>query len=203
MVIKYDSKVAQIRMFSDIQRHVEIIEQMYLAGIDRKENFSKEISDKCMEVSQNSSLTECEKDDEICHLLENNYSQDIIDLLEEMQIVSFCKIIEITIKRMLKVSGLLPEETINKTFNFSCLKSVLNSLGCDITQVQGFEAYDELRCINNCIKHSGTVCVKLAEFDGWQKEMRITNCRQAYVRLEVDVQKFVQNLGVCLAEKIV
>jgi len=60
------------------------------------------------------------------------------------------------------------------------LKAELNNLcGLDLSEVSEFSVIDELRCLNNVIKHGGYVDKTLSAFLGWKDD----------IEEEIDVDK--------------
>ncbi len=64
-----------------------------------------------------------------------------------------------------------------------------------IKGVEGFSAFNELRLINNAIKHEGKVSVELAkEYSVWMRGENLSNLDDSYRRLLPGVKQFVADL---------
>ncbi|WP_141676958.1 MULTISPECIES: hypothetical protein [unclassified Aliivibrio] len=196
------SKIARINMNSDIQRNIDVIDEMYSAGINKKENIAYEISERIRTLSSQKEISDEELQEEVNFLSENDPSDEIIELIEEMQIVSLYKSVEITIIKMLNISGLLPDKEQDFKFSITKLENFYKHHDLNIKELEGFSAFDELRLINNCVKHSGRVNKPLSKYPHWNLEDKVTNCSAAYDRLKQDVQKFVLALGDALHNQI-
>jgi hypothetical protein len=115
-------------------------------------------------------------------------------LAGEMMIIALYKSIEIAIKRMAELSGLFTPNEL-KSFAYAkeraahFLKKV-----CDLQTVRNFAEYDELRCINNCVKHSGEVNDELARYPTFQKGQQLSDLRDHYHRLRDPVDGFLTAL---------
>lgn len=189
---KYYSKCSRIKMLSDIQRSIEVIDEIYPACIDRKKSIASEIQSRCNEISGQVNLTEEQFQDEVNFLFENDPSDEILELVEDMQIVALYKSVEITMQKILKVSE-LPLYNNNKLNFFKLISHP--DLNVDIYKIYGYSAFNELRLINNCIKHSGRVSRDLSKYGDWIFDSKITQSSLAYERLKQDVQRFVLEWG--------
>jgi hypothetical protein len=113
------------------------------------------------------------------------------ELAGELQILALYKTVEISIKGMLKCSELFTENQILSCHKIGMLKDVMSKKVCDIETLAGYSAFDELRCINNCVKHSGKVNKQLAKFSKWTAGELLKNLHHDYGRLRDDVHEFI------------
>ncbi|EKO3828821.1 hypothetical protein NTE12_005291 [Vibrio harveyi] len=177
-------------MLADMQYSISVIDEMYSAGVNRKNSIVADIQSRCEELAARSDIPEEQFRDEVYYLYENDPSNEVLELLEEMQIVALYKLVETTMKRVLKISEIpIPEK---KKMTFLGLISHKN-LHLNLAEVYGYASFNELRLINNCIKHSGKVSKQLSNYDCWAFDAKVTKCGAAYDRLKQDVQRFVIN----------
>jgi len=116
-----------------------------------------------------------------------------LNLSYELAIVGLYKKIEIETNRALKV--VFPEDYAPKNF-----KKVKEKLAAADISGLNFAAVDELRWINNCIKHRGTVNEDLAQFEGWEKGTAVTGLDIAYARLSQPIHDYFTQLMNALIE---
>jgi len=79
--------------------------------------------------------------------------------------------------------------------NLSYFKQLCDALPFPIATVDGFDSFNELRLLNNSIKHGGVVSPELAtEFPRWPASQEIESVGDAYNRLLPGVKKYVEDL---------
>ncbi|MFA0373068.1 hypothetical protein AB4511_26130, partial [Vibrio sp. 10N.222.54.F6] len=76
-------------------------------------------------------------------------SRQTVELAEEMQIVALYKSVEISIKDMLKYSGLFTNKQLDSFYRIGALKKEVSKKVCALDGLKNYKSYDELRCINN------------------------------------------------------
>ena len=72
------------------------------------------------------------------------------------------------------------------------MKKTLKSHDIIIENFESYRALDELRYINNSIKHEGVVSKELARFEGWTECEALSNLDTAYERLEPECLGYVR-----------
>lgn len=77
-----------------------------------------------------------------------------------------------------------------------------NKLGLDLNTLKGYASFDELRLINNGIKHSGLVSDDLAKYPNWKKGAKIVGFDESYQRVKNDVREFVFDFRDKVLDKI-
>ena len=119
---------------------------------------------------------------------------EIQDLADEMAIIGLYRIVELNLKKLalhLYSSGDRPELR-----NTGAVRSKLKSdYNLDINNIGKFEHIDELRVLNNAIKHQREVTEELAKFDGWTEGNSLENLDDAFNRLKPAVQEYLENFG--------
>jgi len=121
---------------------------------------------------------------EICEL--NN-------LCLELSILSLYKILESELKSFISIAV---GRDIPK-FDFAKSKSVSIRLGIDIKGIENYYRMNELRLINNCIKHNDSrVSKELEKTDPhkWKKNQNIDNCYDMFLELSPLLEPFIELL---------
>ncbi len=111
----------------------------------------------------------------------------------EMRLCVLYKAIEIAIEDMLNFCGLFTKEELKLIYKHKELKKLFKKTIGDIENVLGYQAYYELKTLNDCILHSGRVDKNLAQFPGWKqdKKLKPEKLDDAYWRLKPDVDIFL------------
>lgn len=91
-----------------------------------------------------------------------------------------------------------PQEVVRACYQIDTLKTRLQRDGIDLEAVPGFSAIDEVRLINNAIKHEGKVTAVLANYPGWTKGQELQNLGPAFERLAPRVPEYLENLGLAV-----
>lgn len=129
------------------------------------------------------------------HLTEQMISmQDVKDLGDELAIVALYKKVEAKMGRIIKKR--IPSVASKNLSYFSTLSDVLPF---DIKTVNGFDSFNELRLLNNSIKHGGVVSQELADnFSSWPQGAELKALGGAYSRVLPGVEGYVLDLVVKL-----
>lgn len=120
----------------------------------------------------------------------NSYVDSLIDdfdilkevnlLSSQLAIVALYRIVEIRTKSILK-RHLNNSKDINSLFQYkNLIKLLKNNFGIELKNVNGFSTIDELRCLNNSIKHQGVVSGELSKFHGWKLNKKIGDTTNSY-----------------------
>ncbi|RZG78569.1 hypothetical protein EXE10_17640 [Acinetobacter sp. WCHAc060033] len=131
--------------------------------------------------------------------------RDISSIGEELAIIGLYKTLEITIKKCARLSGLFSDKEISGMFNFKKLESNFEKKGIIIKNIENFKEFNELRLINNSLKHSGKVDMELHELDplSWEIHSEITHFPEHFKRLINPSLNFLRLLGIEIASKII
>lgn len=192
-------KGLRIRLFSDYNE--EVIKRIYYYSAGEVHKLESEHHKKIAQIKE-SDLSEQEINEECLFLEDDAFEAKLVrDAAEEMVIVCLYKTVEISIKRMLHASNLFSEEEVRGFFRNRVFKRLVKEKIVDLEALPGYESYDELRCINNCIKHSGFVDKELAKYGGWKKGEKLDSLWCNYERLSPKVRVFVEALSEKIIEK--
>jgi len=138
-----------------------------------------------------------EEDDGIEFLADESYVLDeVLDLGGQLAIVALYRIVELKISKIL--GWRWSEEDIKKMNLYKAdrlAKALRGKLGIDIKVLPGFAAVDELRLLNNAIKHQGRVSAQLAKYSGWVQGEPLRELGAAYTRLAPPVPVYLKALA--------
>ncbi len=151
---------------------------------------SKELQQQYQSLEHESSLSEDDKWSIQEDLIDQNAElEEVEELVYELAIIALYKKIEIIIKRAIKI--VYPQIDQKKLFYFNILKKELKNKNIEIEAFTNYQAMNELRCLNNCIKHSHIVNHELANYVGWQKDKRLSGLQTAFIRLNPLCQQYL------------
>ena len=133
--------------------------------------------------------------EEYKNVLDDQYylAAQVKNLANELALTALFKLVEIHTKRV--VEWHLPSIDSKKLFNINSLKS---ALPFTLESVNNFEAFDELRELNNAIKHVGHVSEKLANNHhglGWVQGDEFANLDDVYERLSPKISSYMDSLA--------
>jgi len=122
------------------------------------------------------------------HQYESFYLEQIPPLSQELAIVALYKKIELMHKKSAQTA--LPGIPANTFYKIDNLIKALKKQGINIETLPHYSAMDEVRCLNNDIKHSGKVGSLLAKYPGWTLGHTLENLDAAYQRLSPLCEKY-------------
>ena len=120
---------------------------------------------------------------------EADFLGEIVSLGDELAIIALYKKIELTRKRIIKRSF----QSLNER-QLSYFDYIKNNLPFDITQIDGAVGVDELRLINNSIKHQGEASRELSRYQGWIEGEELKGLGDAYKRLAPESVRYIASL---------
>jgi len=107
--------------------------------------------------------------------------------------------VELRIKRACRIA--YREIKAEHLYKLHYLEKELKRRGIKIRDLPHFSAFDELRCINNDIKHGGVVGKELAKYPGWRLGDNLSNIDTAYERIAPDCRSFIFELIRAMLDK--
>lgn len=124
--------------------------------------------------------------------------RDVDNLAGQLLVVALFRQTELHIKRVVKRTD--PNVDPSKLFNFKALKS---ALPFKIELLPNFDSFNELRMLNNAVKHQGKVGDELStNFPSWKLGEDLTGLESAYERLKPEISEFIKGLvAACYAAK--
>jgi len=156
-------------------------------SVDRR---VKKLTDESKKSSSQNfeNLTDIDKyRDYLEDLIESSYL--VKNLGDELSIIALYKKVEIHIGKVMKRK--IPLASSKKLSYFDQRCKVLPY----IQTVEGYLAFNELRLINNSIKHEGKVSSELAKnFSCWKENDQISGLDNVFKRLCPKVEQYVRNL---------
>ena len=126
------------------------------------------------------------------------YKEDEILAFLEMKIIYAYKFLEINIRRLLKSVYLLNSpEGFHKWEN---IKDFLKSKNIPISEIKSYREIEELRLLNNCLKHSSelnNLKTKISEFSN-EKQINYMSLKKFYDRIKKSPAIFLDSLASAL-----
>jgi hypothetical protein len=160
--------------------------------------FIEKSDKKVREIIGDISLDSDEKNQRIDFLVEDvSMMNDIRIIGEELAIIGLYKTIEIAIKKSMKITGKFSKKQLEELHKIEKFIEHFKSINVEVKSIEGFNSFNELRLINNCLKHSGFVSKALMDFNPslWRKGEKIDNSAETFSRLLYPSVKFVKGLG--------
>jgi hypothetical protein len=121
--------------------------------------------------------------------------KSIAGLADQLAIVVLYRVVELNTGRILRHK--FGTTVAGKTFSIDRVGEILKKqLGIKIESVPHYRAIDELRLLNNCIKHEGRVSKQLADrYSRWKQGVELTDLGAAYERLRPKVPAYIFRLA--------
>jgi hypothetical protein len=120
------------------------------------------------------------------------YLEESVKLSHRLAIVALYIKMELRIKAICRLA--FPEFDASKLYRIHYLKKKLKHRGVKIKDLPSYEGFDELRCINNDLKHGDVVGVELATYSGWTLGEELKEIYAAYTRLAPGCASFISEL---------
>ena len=122
-------------------------------------------------------------------------SKEYLTALAEMKIVYLSKSLEIKIKSLIQIA--YPEMIKKNFYQWDSMKSFFESIDVDLSILIGNKETNELRQVNNCIKHSNNLCVNLKEINEFanQTELNAYNLDLFHQRIKKKIDGFFRDLS--------
>jgi hypothetical protein len=118
----------------------------------------------------------------------------ISDLADQLAIVALYRVVEINTGRIL--AHRFGAAARGNASYVGRLRKLLKQHGVDIERIPHYRAVNELRLLNNAIKHAGHVTAELAsEYARWKQDQELTGLGAAYERLKGRVPSYIFRLA--------
>jgi hypothetical protein len=117
-------------------------------------------------------------------------------LAERSAVLALYQVVELNTVKILAWRWGRDNVTRKQLFKVDRLKRELKSqLQLDVEALTGYAAVDELRLLNNAIKHRGVVTPELAKYPGWVVGERLANLSAFVERVATEVPKYLEVLA--------
>lgn len=186
----------KLRIHIFLTLDLEKIDDVY-HSCQRIENITKKsLTEQRKQIEANTSMDRCQKNELIDLLSDDAYCvEETTELAGELVIIALYKTFEIAINNALKVSNLFKNDELKDIHKFDLLNKILiNKKKIAIKKFNNFAAYDELRLINNSIKHSGRASRQLAKYKNFKFDEQLKNLYSHYKRLKNPANQFAIEL---------
>lgn len=120
--------------------------------------------------------------------------EDLALLSEEFAIVGLWRCVELYRKRAMRIA--LSKDAARRAFKHEEFQKDLLQLQIDETKISCARSMNELRCLNNGIKHERRVDDELAEFPKWKKKKgkKLVGLERHYRRLHHLTKRYLEDL---------
>ncbi len=126
-------------------------------------------------------------------LIESN--NDSLLSLSEMRVIFLFKTIENAIKEILVIA--FPKAQKKSLYRWDVIVNLLKSNGVELDKIEGYNAANQLRIVNNNIKHSSNIVDETKKIPYWKHETNFTyeNLDTFYNNICNLIIKFMKGLG--------
>lgn len=119
------------------------------------------------------------RENDLVDLLDDHFAQlkEFSWLYSEFAIIGLWRCIELYRKSVMRAA--LGDKAAKRAYKHKLFQEDLSCLKIEETKIRCARSVDELRCLNNAIKHERRVNGELAEFRRWKKKKRNQNSKLA------------------------
>lgn len=195
MIFNLEKFISQVGNFKPVK-----IGYFY-PGVDRK----KKLKERVKEVKKEDFRTPQDYETYIDTFADDGWLLDEAQSqTEQLSIVGLYRIVEFRTKKIISWPYYRREKRIKECHKWCRLKKNLkDDFEFDLSNVVSYNAVDELRLLNNAIKHNdGAVTRRLAEFSGWKEGEKITNLRPHFDRFAVHIPKYLADFAEKLNDQL-
>lgn len=123
-------------------------------------------------------------------------SQETENVLSNFLIVAAFSFFEKGLKKLLELTNMLTDKELRACYKKNdAIKICSDKFGIDYKSLTGFTLVEELRCLNNDIKHSGYVGQELVSANSkWGLSNLIGNTYDDFIRLNEGPQNLLEDL---------
>jgi hypothetical protein len=125
--------------------------------------------------------------------------EDIKCLSEQLAIVAIYRIVELNMKKILLWR--YPKEEVEKLKRIDYIAKRLSKDGIKLEGVPHYKAVNEIRLLNNAVKHENKVTKDLEKYRGYKEGNELTNLGRAFNRLSLKVPRFLRFLAATVVPK--
>ena len=120
--------------------------------------------------------------------------KSVKQLNSELSLIALWRCVELCRKRV--IQGTLGNEVARKAWTHTKAVEALEQIGVADSKVQSWKTVDELRCLNNSIKHSGYVEGPLAKHKAWSPKRGdlLDGLDGEYPRLRLAAEEYIKDL---------
>lgn len=134
---------------------------------------------------------------------ELNWVTEHLKILSEMRIIYLFKSVETNLKSIIEIA--YPQVDSKYFYRWDNLNTFLKSLAIRYARSEGYNEVDELRRVNNSIKHNLTLSTDIKtilEFNMDSEKINYKNFQSFYSRVKPFASKYVNNIaGAIMAER--
>jgi len=134
-------------------------------------------------------------------MLENSYVDEEIIAIYEMKIIYAYKLFELKVKRLLNI--FYPNEASRGLYKWENLKSFFKNKGVFLNKLNGYSDLNDLRVVNNNLKHSSEVDNEILRIKEFSKavDYDIEELKTFYERVKKSPIQFLQVIADAINEE--
>jgi hypothetical protein len=189
----------QIMFLTDLDLNVMMD---LLSGSDvYTQHVKKQVTKMAESIEADVNLSIDEKQSQLEFLSDDiYYAEQAQELAEELALIGLSKTLEIRIYKAAAASKLFSKTKLKELYRTEKFIKHFEDVGINVESILHFDKFNELKLINNCIKHSGDVSQPLADLDSkkWIVGNKISNCEFHFRALLEPNIMFLNNLGTTL-----
>jgi hypothetical protein len=130
---------------------------------------------------------------------ENYLLDESVKLSHRLAVVALYIKLELRINVVCRIA--FPELEADQLYKIHYLEKGLKKHSIKIRKLPSFRFFDELRCINNAIKHGGVVGEELAKYSAWVMKDDLLDIDVAYEKLAPGCVSFISELVQAIIDK--
>ena len=123
-----------------------------------------------------------------------NQNQAYLDSLYEMKVIYLYRSLELNINYLIETA--YPTVNTKSLYRIDVIKSFFDHKEIDISKIEGYEEYQDLRKVTNCIKHNSKISSNVAKIPKFKKKEFLDSetLHEFYNRIKLKVQLFIREL---------
>ncbi len=122
---------------------------------------------------------------------------EVNKLSSQMSIIALYRTVELHTKDVIRWH--FPSIDTSGFYNLKSMKKSLSSHGLQLDTINSYSDFDELRALNNAIKHNGFASDELEKY-GWVLGESLDNLDAAFERLVPKINEYIDDLACKIAQ---
>lgn len=185
--------------YEQFGKSIEASVQKYRDQYDGLKNEVHQLNEKIISIEKE--IGDCYSEEILTLIHESVYIQEKInnytylDTLFEMKIINLFRSVELNIKSLIRYA--YPNVEVKSFYRWDMMQSFFKSKNIDLTSIVHYDECNELRNLNNCIKHSRKITKRvqeIQEFKGTTQSIEFEQLEKFYKRIISKIPLFVQAL---------
>lgn len=139
-------------------------------------------------------MNEADNQDYADYLADEHLTEiDVVELGGQLAMVALYRVVELNTKALLRFRY---HGAAADLYKIDALRQkLLSDFNVDLRNLTNFASVDEIRLINNAVKHDGKVSSALAHYPGWTRGDALEGLEAVFDRLSPAVPDYLMALG--------